>query len=93
MEDLEPPPLLNAYQCASWLPDVLPYVTPFWAKLYNLIQCNKKRFIITVCTVTDYMSSKQVRTEVPVDGKTISEYSFVNRTMDSAAVQNSLFCH
>ena len=30
------------------------------------------------------MSSKQVRTEVPVDGQTVSKYSFVSRTVDLA---------
>ena len=39
----------------------------------------------------DDMSSKQVRTEVPVDGQTISKYSFANRTVYSAAARKSLF--
>ena len=43
--------------------------------------------------VPDDMSSKQVRTEVLVDGQTVSKYSFVNRTADSAAARKSLFYH
>ena len=43
--------------------------------------------------VTDDMSSKQVRTEVPVDGQTVSKYSFVIRTVDSAAERKSLLYH
>ena len=30
--------------------------------------------------ISDYMSNKQVRTEVPVDRQTISKYSFVSRS-------------
>ena len=41
----------------------------------------------------DDMSSKQVRTAIPVDGQTVSKYSFVSRTMDSAAARKSLFHH
>ena len=41
----------------------------------------------------DDMSSKQVRTEVPVDGQTIIKYSFVSRTVDSAVARKSLFYH
>ena len=41
----------------------------------------------------DDMRSKQVRTEVPVDGYTVSKYSFVSRTVDSASVRKSLFYH
>ena len=41
----------------------------------------------------DDISSKQVRTEVPVDGQTVSKYSFVSHTMDSAAARKSLFYH
>ena len=41
----------------------------------------------------DDMISKQVRTEVPVDGQTISKYSFVRRTVDSAAARKSIFYH
>ena len=41
----------------------------------------------------DDMSSKQVRTEVPVDGQTVSKYSLVSRTVDLAAARNSLFYH
>ena len=39
------------------------------------------------------MSSKQVRTEVPVEGQPISKYSFVSRTVDLAAARKSLFYH
>ena len=39
------------------------------------------------------MGSKQVRTEVPVDGQTISKYSLVGRTMDYDAAHKSLFYH
>ena len=38
----------------------------------------------------DDMSSKQIRTEVPVDGRTVRKYSFVSHTVDSAAVRKSL---
>ena len=41
----------------------------------------------------DDMRGKQVRTEVPVDRQTISKYSFVNCTVDSAAARKSLFYH
>ena len=41
----------------------------------------------------DDMSNKQVRTEVPVDGQTVSKYSFVSRTVDLAAARKSLFYH
>ena len=41
----------------------------------------------------DDMSSKEVRTEVPIDGQKVSKYSFVSRTVDSAAARNSLFYH
>ena len=39
------------------------------------------------------MSSKQVHTEVLVDGQTISKYSLVSRTVDSYAACKSLFYH
>ena len=42
---------------------------------------------------SDNMSSKQVHIEVPVDRQTISKYSFVSRTVDSAVVCKSLFYH
>ena len=41
----------------------------------------------------DDMSIQQVRTDVPVDGQTVSKYSFVSRTVDSAAALKSLFYH
>ena len=41
----------------------------------------------------DDISSKQVRTEVPVDGQTVSNYSFVSRSMDSSVARKSLFHH
>ena len=41
----------------------------------------------------DDMDSKQVRTEVPVDGQTISKYSLVGRTVDFAAARKSIFYH
>ena len=41
----------------------------------------------------DDMISKRVRTEVPVDGQTVSKYSFVSRTVDSAAARKPLFYH
>ena len=44
-------------------------------------------------SIIDYMSSKQVRIEVPVDGQTVSKYSFVSRTVDSDAARKSLFYH
>ena len=44
-------------------------------------------------TKIDDMSSKQVRTEVPVDGHTVRKYSFVSRTVDLAAACKSLFYH
>ena len=37
------------------------------------------------------MVSKQVRTEVLVDGQTISKYSLVGRTVDYDAERKSLF--
>ena len=43
--------------------------------------------------LSDDMSSKQVRTEVPVDGHTVSKYSFVSRIVDSIAARKSLFYH
>ena len=39
------------------------------------------------------MSSKQVRTEVPVDGQTIRKYSLVGRTVDLYVARKSLFYH
>ena len=39
------------------------------------------------------MGSKKVRTEVLVDGQTISKYSLVGCTVDSDAARKSLFCH
>ena len=41
----------------------------------------------------DDMSSKQVCTEVPVDRQTVSKYSFVSCTVDSAVARKSLFYH
>ena len=38
----------------------------------------------------DDMSSKQVHAEVPVDRQTVRKYSFVIRTVDSAATRKSL---
>ena len=49
----------------------------------------KRKFIV----VGDDIISKQVRTEVPVDGQTVSKYSFVSCTVDSAAAHKSLFYH
>ena len=45
------------------------------------------------CLSPDDMGSKQVRTEVLVDGQTISKYSLVGRTVDLAAALKSLFYH
>ena len=42
---------------------------------------------------SDDTTSTQVRTEVPVDGQTVSKYSFVICTVDSAAARKSLFYH
>ena len=42
---------------------------------------------------TDDMISKQVRTEVPVEGQTVSKYSFMSRNMDLAVALKSLFYH
>ena len=42
---------------------------------------------------SDDMSSKQVRKEVPFDRQTVRKYSFVSRTMHSAAARKSLFYH
>ena len=39
------------------------------------------------------MVSKQIHTEVPVDGQTISKYSLVRRTVDYDAARNSSFYH
>ena len=39
------------------------------------------------------MGSKQVHTEGLVDGKTISKYSLVRRTVDYDAARKSLFYH
>ena len=41
----------------------------------------------------DDMISKRVRTEVPVDGQTVSKYSFVSRTVDSDVARKPLFYH
>ena len=43
--------------------------------------------------MTDDMISKQVRTEVPVDGQTVRKNSFVSRTVDSAAARKSILYH
>ena len=47
----------------------------------------------TYTVITDDMSSKHVRTEVLVDSQTISKYSLVGRTMDSAVATKPLFYH
>ena len=39
------------------------------------------------------MGSKQVHTDVPVDGQTIIKYSLVHRTVDYESVRKSLFYH
>ena len=49
--------------------------------------------ITTLVFVSDDMSGKQVRTEVLVDGQTISKYSFVIHTVDLSAALKSLFYH
>ena len=49
--------------------------------------------MVSVEVLGDDISSKQVRTEVPVEGQTISKYSFVSRTVDSAVARKSLFYH
>ena len=41
----------------------------------------------------DDIGSKQVRTEVPVDGQTIIKYSLVGRTMDLTVARQSLLYH
>ena len=43
--------------------------------------------------VSDDMGNKKVRTEVPVDGQTISKYSLVGHTVYLAVARKSLFYH
>ena len=58
-----------------------------WLKLPHLFQSPRLFHIF------DDMGSKQVHTEVPVDGQTFSKYSLVRRTVDSDASHDSSAYH
>ena len=67
--------------------------TPAFAQIITPGESGAKLSSSLASDLNDDMGSKQVRTEVPVDGQTISKYSLVGCTVDLDAVRKSLFYH